>query len=81
LIKVTDYGLGIGPEDLKKLFEPFYVTKNKQSRVANPSGNSLGLSISRNIARGLLGDLTVESELEKGSTFTFKLEAEFWINI
>lgn len=39
----------------------------------NPTGNSLGLSISRNIARALGGDLVVESEKGKGSTFTLKL--------
>jgi signal transduction histidine kinase len=49
-IKVKDEGLGITPEDMSKLFTPFYVTKNKESRAANPSGNGLGLSISQNIA-------------------------------
>jgi hypothetical protein len=70
-IKVTDKGIGIGEEDLQNLFKPFYKTKNKISRSSNPSGNSLGLSISKNIAQCLGGDLTVTSVLGVGSTFCF----------
>ena len=75
-IQVIDFGLGIDRADLPKLFKPFYKTKNEESLKANPSGNSLGLSISRNIALGLNGDLTVISEIGKGSAFTFTFQAE-----
>ena len=75
-VKVSDLGLGINKADLPNLFKPFYKTKNKESLKANPSGNSLGLSISRNIAQGLSGDLTVVSEIGKGSAFTFSFQAK-----
>jgi two-component system, sensor histidine kinase and response regulator len=75
MISVIDTGIGIGEEDLKSLFNPFYKSTNEESRACNPSGNSLGLSISRNIAKGQDGDLTVDSSLGIGSTFKFKINA------
>jgi signal transduction histidine kinase len=51
--------MGIDKNDLAHIFKPFYRTKNKESLLNNPSGNGLGLSISRNIALGLKGDLAV----------------------
>src|SRR4051812_21132933 len=64
-ITVTDTGRGITPEDLGKLFEPW--TRNHGRGWA---GTGLGLSIARRLARAMDGDVTVVSELGKGSAFT-----------
>jgi signal transduction histidine kinase len=79
-IKVQDKGIGIEKADVEKIFSPFYKTKSEESRSANPSGTGLGLSISKSIALGLQGDLTVKSEVKKGSTFTFSLKAQIVMN-
>jgi len=69
-IKVTDNGVGISCELKDKIFEPFYTTKQK----GRASG--LGLAICRDIARVLGGNITVESVVGKGSTFTFTFKDE-----
>jgi PAS domain S-box-containing protein len=70
-ISVVDTGIGISEEDQKKLFEPFYqVGAEKQSKA---TGTGLGLAISHQLSRMLGGDIAVESEAGKGSTFTLRL--------
>jgi signal transduction histidine kinase len=68
-IVVRDSGIGIAPERLGDVFEPFVQLEKGASR----EGTGLGLSISRELARAMQGDLTVESELGKGSAFTLTL--------
>ncbi len=70
-IAVTDTGIGIGPEEIEKVFEKFYRSKNPLA--ANVKGSGLGLPIAREVARLHGGDVIVESELGKGSTFTLIL--------
>ncbi len=71
-VHVRDTGIGIEKEDLEKLFRPF-------ARVMVPGrlveGTGLGLYLSKKLARLLGGDITVESELHKGSVFTFSFPA------
>jgi len=69
-VKISDTGKGIPPENLAKLFDPGFTTKS--SRV----GMDLGLSISYNIIQKHKGDITVESELGKGTEFTIILPIE-----
>lgn len=64
-IHVTDTGIGIDKQDHELIFDRFY----KVDTFVQGSG--LGLSLSRNIARMMNGDIQVESELGKGSKFTF----------
>jgi signal transduction histidine kinase/CheY-like chemotaxis protein len=64
---VADTGNGIPEENQKKIFEPFYTTK------AAGKGTGLGLSISYDIVKRHNGDITVESEVGKGSTFTIRI--------
>jgi signal transduction histidine kinase/ActR/RegA family two-component response regulator len=71
---VTDSGTGISPEDLERLFQPF--TQVDASSTRRFGGTGLGLTISRRMANIMGGDITVRSELGKGSTFTFAVEAE-----
>jgi len=65
-IKIKDSGFGIPVDDLDKIFVPFYQVKDMESR----GGTGLGMSISREFARLMGGDLTVSSTLGEGSEFT-----------
>ncbi len=69
-ISVTDTGVGIAPEQLKAIFEPF-VQVDELTRPHD--GVGLGLAISRELARGMGGDLTVASTPGLGSVFTVTL--------
>jgi PAS domain S-box-containing protein len=71
LVDVSDTGIGIPPEKLAGVFEPFVQVKSEQSRRSE--GTGLGLAISRDLARGMGGDLTARSQPGAGSTFTLHL--------
>ncbi len=64
-ISVTDTGEGIPPENLDKIFRPFFTTKKR--------GTGLGLATCQRIVTGYGGTITVQSEVGKGSTFTVTL--------
>ena len=68
-VSVCDTGSGIPAENLKRLFDPFFTTKPEGQ------GTGLGLAISFGIAQEHSGDLTVTSELSKGSCFILTLPA------
>jgi PAS domain S-box-containing protein len=73
VVDVMDTGIGMKPESLAKVFNPFTQADNSITRRFGGSG--LGLSISRQCATALGGDLSVTSEYGMGSTFTFTLDA------
>jgi signal transduction histidine kinase len=68
---VSDTGPGIAAEHYDKIFEPF--TQVDQSTTRQKGGAGLGLPVSRRLAHLLGGDLVMDSELGKGSTFTLRL--------
>jgi len=68
-VTISDNGSGISPENIKKIFEPFFTTKEPGK------GTGLGLAISLDIIRKHDGELMVESEPGKGTTFTVRLPA------
>jgi signal transduction histidine kinase len=70
-IEVSDTGLGISPADTERIFEKFYRAQDK--RLVDIKGSGLGLAIARDVIRLHGGDITVESELNNGSTFTVTL--------
>ncbi len=70
-VSVSDTGIGIDSEEIEKVFDKFYRSKDPQA--TNVKGSGLGLAIAREVARLHSGDITVESELGKGSTFTLTL--------
>jgi signal transduction histidine kinase len=69
--RVSDTGIGIAPDQLGAIFTPFFQAEGGHTRRREGSG--LGLSIARRLARLMNGDLTVESSLGRGSTFTLWL--------
>ena len=70
-LKVIDTGVGIPGNRLDAVFEPFVQVES--SHAARVDGSGLGLSISREMARGMGGDISAESTLGVGSTFTIRL--------
>lgn len=73
-IRVADTGIGIPPEELPHIFEPF-VQLEEQPEDVSQRGVGLGLAISRDLARVMGGDLTADSTLGQGSVFTVDLPA------
>ncbi|MFB3886912.1 MAG: sensor histidine kinase [Thermodesulfobacteriota bacterium] len=69
-VSFTDTGCGMSKEHLSKLFAPFFTTKE------TGKGTGLGLAISYGIIQSHNGDIEVESEIGKGSTFRIKLPVE-----
>jgi signal transduction histidine kinase len=70
-LSVADTGVGIPPEGLRLIFEPFYTTKEPDEH--GHGGTGLGLSVCRQIIDQHQGRIRVESLVGRGSTFTIKL--------
>jgi two-component system cell cycle sensor histidine kinase/response regulator CckA len=66
-VTVQDHGIGIHPDHLKKVFDPYFTTKQK--------GSGLGLAVAYNIVAKHDGQMTVDSKLGEGTTFTILLPA------
>ena len=73
-VHVADTGRGIPPEQIGRIFDPF-VQVDRHLTAESQQGVGLGLAISRDLARGMGGDLDVESAVGRGSTFTLRLPA------
>jgi signal transduction histidine kinase len=71
VVTVSDQGRGIPAEELDRVFEKFYRVEDPMTMTTG--GNGLGLFISRELARAMNGDITVESTLGRGSSFQLKL--------
>jgi signal transduction histidine kinase len=70
-ISVQDSGVGIAPEELPRVFEKFFRSRNPE--VRDQTGSGLGLSMAQNVIHLHGGALTVDSTLGEGSTFTATL--------
>jgi signal transduction histidine kinase len=71
LVRVTDTGIGVRPDKLQSIFEPFVQVDMGHAR--RREGTGLGLAISRDLARGMGGDLEARSEEGRGAAFTLAL--------
>ncbi len=73
-VEIEDTGIGIKQEDMPRLFKPFFTTKPLVGKGApgQPTGTGLGLSMSRSILARYGAEVVVQSEWQKGSTFTIR---------
>jgi two-component system sensor histidine kinase/response regulator len=80
IFEVEDTGPGIAPEDLQRLFTPFVQTRTAHSH----EGTGLGLAISQKFVKLMGGEITVQSFVNQGTIFTFRIQAEYgqtsWTN-
>ncbi|MGL4582612.1 MAG: sensor histidine kinase, partial [Flavobacterium sp.] len=70
IIEITDQGLGMSAEDLDGIFKPFFRGENGK----HFDGNGIGLSLTKKVIDLHKGTITVQSEVNKGTTFTIRLE-------
>ena len=74
IFSVSDTGIGMTPEQLEKLFQPF--SQAEVSMTRKYGGTGLGLEITKRFCKKLGGDITVKSKLGEGSTFTIQMPAK-----
>ncbi len=70
-IEIQDQGFGIAPDELKRVFDPYF--RSSDDRVGAERGTGLGLAIVKTIVEQHGGRVWVESEIDQGTTFRFSL--------
>ena len=77
-IAVTDQGIGIPPAQQERVFDPFYQVDGSATRQYQ--GNGIGLALCRRLARAMGGDVTLNSAVQQGSTFTARIPVKISAN-
>lgn len=72
-IELTDTGCGIEPDDLKKIFQPFFTTKTDEKSPSQHSGSGLGLLFVKRTIDDHNGSVSVKSKPTRGTTFKITL--------
>jgi signal transduction histidine kinase/CheY-like chemotaxis protein len=75
IFRIHDTGIGIEPDNLEMLFDKF--AQGDSSATREYGGSGLGLTISRSFCKMLGGDISIKSEVKKGSTFTVRLPSKY----
>lgn len=75
VITITDNGIGIAAEDLTRIWDRFYRVKNPRGGLMEEKGSGLGLAIVKKLVQLQGGNIKVESQLGKGTTFTMSFPA------
>ena len=73
-LKIQDTGEGISPEELERIFDRFYQVDSSQTR--SQDGTGIGLALTKELVQLMGGEIIVESEVQKGSTFTVTLQLD-----
>jgi signal transduction histidine kinase len=74
VVRVSDTGIGMSPEQIKRIFQEF--AQGSAATTRRYGGTGLGLAITRSFCQLMRGDIEVDSSLGRGSTFTVRLPAE-----
>ena len=75
-VTVTDSGIGMSQEEASRIFDGNFATKNQDSRALNPYSNGIGLSLCKQLCQSLDGNISVKSEIGKGSIFSFTMKVK-----
>jgi len=70
-VSVSDSGIGVSPDEQELIFQKFY--RSKDARVRTITGSGLGLALAREVVRRHGGDITVQSQVDQGSTFVVSI--------
>ena len=70
-VDVIDNGMGIPESDIERIFQKFY--RAKDARLADITGSGLGLALAQEVVRLHGGEIKVQSQIDKGSTFSMTL--------
>lgn len=71
MLSITDYGIGMSPDDLQKLFTKFF--RSHDALMISTTGNGLGLYLVKQMLQSIGGTITCTSQVKKGTTFTIGL--------
>ena len=79
ILKIQDFGIGIPPDEIDKIFDKFY--QGRSAHKLTVKGTGLGLTLVKHIVEAQGGEITVESTVGKGTTFSISLRSRKKVSI